>query len=385
MNNDADSRAPARKGPLTGTTLVELGGIGPGPYCGQLLGDLGAQVIVIDRPGMNVPMVERRGKKSIVVNMREKGAVSLVRKIVAKADMAIEGFRPGVAERLGVGPEDCLKDNPALVYGRMTGWGQTGPWASMAGHDINYLGITGALHAMGEAGRPPSPPLNLVGDYGGGSLFLAMGMLAALSRARTTGVGDVVDAAIIDGVASMFGIIRSLDGLQRWTTDRAQNVLDGGAPFYRCFETADHKFMAVGAIEPQFFEKLLSVLTIDPDHFGDQRDEGRWPEQHKILEKTFSQHSRDHWAALFDGVDACVTPVLDYNEAPLHPQNIARGQMPKDDLFTHPLVAPSFSSGTIEPVTDIPKRGQHTDDILKNSGYSADDIEEMKLAGIVHS
>lgn len=335
-------------GPLTGYKIIELAGIGPGPYAGQLLADMGAEIICVTRPGasatpgMGGTSVDQRGKSFIEIDLRKpEGAVELL-KIVETADALFEGNRPGVAERLGVGPEDCHAVNPRLVYGRMTGWGQNGPWAKMAGHDINYISITGALHAMGPKDLPPPPPLNLVGDYGGGTMNLVIGILAALLRAQKTGKGDIVDAAIIDGVSSMMGIIYSLDYMKLWTEKRGSNLLDGGTPFYRCYETSDGKYMAVGCIEPQFFALMLSLLEIDANEFGFQMNPQEWPKQHQTLEQTFAQKTRDEWAKIFDGTDACVTPVLTYQEACEHPQNQARGGLNVKDGLVHPQLMPQF-------------------------------------------
>lgn len=294
------------------------------------------------------------------------------------ADILFEGNRPGVAERLGVGPGDCHSVNPKLVYGRMTGWGQTGPWAQMAGHDLNYIGLTGALEAMGRKGEPPRPPLNLVGDYGGGSLFMVMGLLAALYRAQISGRGDVVDAAIIDGTSSMMGIVYSLHALGLWRNERQANLLDGNMPYYRCYATRDGKFMAVGCIEPQFFALMLKMLEIDPAEFGGQNDPTAWPGQHKQLEQIFLRKDRDEWAALFDGSDACVTPVLDYLEAAHHPQNAARSGLEEIAGVIHPAKAPVFErrygaslKEKLEEETIEPR------DILKLEGFSTEEISEL--------
>ncbi|MCD7107786.1 CoA transferase [Rhizobium sp. DKSPLA3] len=359
--------------PLTGYRVVELGAIGPGPYCGQLLADLGADVIVVHRPGPDLPSVDARGKRSIVVDLRKAGAADIVLDLVETADVLIEGNRPGVAERLGVGPLACLERNPALIYGRMTGWGQTGPWAGMAGHDINYIALTGALLALGKDGEPPPPPLNLVGDFGGGSLFLALGIVSALLRAQKTGTGDIIDASILDGTSSMMGVVHSLTANGQWTAARGANLLDGGAPFYRCYRTSDHKFMAAGAIEPQFFARMLGVLGIDPVDFGPQNDPAAWPAQHRILEKVFASRNRDDWAALFDGVDACVTPVLDYLEAPSHPQNRARRSHLRAGDLVHPHEAPRFAGSSADWTPPaVRPRGADTAQIVPQAAGGGD-------------
>lgn len=370
-------------GPLAGYRIIELAGIGPGPYAGQLLADLGAEVICIQRPGggsvpgAGLKTIDQRGKRSLILDLRKPGAAEIVLKLVATSDALLEGNRPGVTERLGVGPEECHKVNPKLVYGRMTGWGQTGPWANMAGHDINYLSITGALNAMANRDRPPAPPLNLVGDYGGGSLFLIMGMLSALLKAEKTGKGEVVDAAIIDGVSSMMGIVYSLSAIGIWRTDRQSNLLDGAMPYYRCYTTKDGGYMAVGCIEPQFFAMMLEKLDINPTEFGGQNDPKMFASQHKRLEEIFASKTRDAWADIFNGSDACVTPVLDYTEATAHPQNAARGGLKDHDGIHHPRTAPAFISRTTEPEFIIPKGGADTHSILQAAGYSSDEIDSF--------
>lgn len=378
------------KGPLSGYTIIELAGIGPGPYASQLLSDMGADVIMVERPGGNfagqgVPMIEKRGKRSIVLDLRKEGAAEIVLKLVKNADVLIEGNRPGVTERLGVGPEDCHAVNPKLVYGRMTGWGQTGPWASMAGHDINYISMTGALEAMGPKGDVPYPPLNLVGDYGGGSMFLVTGILAALLNAEKTGQGDVIDAAIIDGTFSLMGIVHTLGGLGQWRPNRQSNLLDGGMPFYRCYKTADDKHMAVGCIEAQFFKMMLDLLEIDADGFGGQNDPKAHAAQHEKLEAVFASKTRDEWSEIFDGSDACVTPVLNYIEAADHPHAAARGALTKDGFFMHPKGAPDFQkAGSGADFTISPKGGDFKD-ILGSAGFSPSDIESAVQNCLVYN
>ena len=372
-------------GPLTGLRVLELAGIGPGPYAGQLLADLGAEVTVVHRPGPDAPTVDMRGKRSVVIDLRKPGAAEVVLKLAERSDVLIEGNRPGVAERLGIGPDAVHARNPKLIYGRMTGWGQTGPWAGMAGHDINYISLTGALFAMGEADRPPPPPLNLVGDYGGGSLFLVFGIMAALWRAQTTGKGEVVDAAIVDGVASMMGMFNSLAAAGAWGPNRQANWLDGGAPYYRCYRTKDGGFMAVGAIEPKFFETLLEKLGLDSAAFGAQNNNARWPSQHKTLEETFLTKTRDEWAALFDNIDACTTPVLSHQEAPSHPHNAARVSHAKVGRLTHPHAAPRFlAEPDWTPPASAPK-GADTEAVLQEAGVTATEIEALRRDGVIPS
>ena len=298
----------------------------------------------------------------------------------------IEGNRPGVTERLGIGPKDCHAVNPKLVYGRMTGWGQSGPWANMAGHDINYLSITGALNAIGAKDTPPPPPLNLMGDYGGGSMFLLLGILSAVVKAKETGKGDVVDAAIIDGVSSMMGIVYTMHGVNVWNTERQSNLIDSASPFYRCYQTKDDKFMAVGCIEPRFFSCMQDLLGVNPDQYGQQHDRGLWPDQCKQLERVFASRTREEWTAIFEGSDACVTPVLDYMEATEHPQNVARGGLTKQGAFIHPRTAPVFESNPHDDDAFIPSvKGRDTKDILKECGYAEASILKFIKNNVISS
>lgn len=364
--------------PLHGYRIIELAGIGPGPYAGMLLSDMGAEVILVNRPGFAIPTVHDRGKTSITIDLRKPDSAQVLLDLVAKSDAIIEGLRPGVVERLGIGPEDCHAVNAKLVYGRMTGWGQTGPWAKTAGHDLNYVSITGALGAMGKKGELPTPPLNLIGDYGGGTMFLVMGMLAALLQAERTGKGDVIDAAMIDGVNSMMSMFHSLAGIGQWKPDREANLLDGGMPFYRCYETSDGKFMAVGCIEPQFFAEFLRLIEVDPDAFGEQMDKREHAGQHTKLEAIFKTKTRDDWTKIFDGTDACTSPVLDYIEAADHPQNRARGGLTKHGLFVHPRPAPVFGADYefADPV--LPAINGARADITSWLGY-----DDAKVAALI--
>ncbi len=371
--------------PLEGFRVIELAGLGPGPYAGQLLADMGAEVILVNRPGPMgaIPNISNRGKKAITLDLRKPEGAGVVLDLIKSADVLIEGLRPGVTERLGVGPEACHALNSKLVYGRMTGWGQTGPWAKVAGHDINYISITGALGAMGRKGMPPSPPLNLVGDYGGGSLFLVNGILAALLRAGRTGKGDIVDAAIIDGTNSMMSILHMLSGLGQWTPERGVNLLDGAKPYYRCYATQDEKFMAVGPLEPQFFAEMLRLLEIDKADYGGQNDASKFADQHALLEGVFASKTRDDWAVIFDGTDACVTPVLTYDEAPEHPQNSARGGLRKQGAFVHPRAAPVFSDSELDPDFHVPGANDAADELFSELGYDAAKVEKLRAAGVI--
>ncbi len=372
-----------RKGPLSGYRVVELKGIGPGPYAGMVLADLGADVIVVERPVDVMRGIDLRGKRSIVLDLKKPEAIAALLKIVAASDVLIEGLRPGVTERLGIGPAQCHAVNPKLVYARMTGWGQSGPWSQMAGHDINYISMTGALHAMGKADQPPMPPLNIVGDFGGGSMFLVTGIIAALLRAEKTGQGDIVDAAIVDGVNSMMSFIYSRHGAGAWKPQREANLLDGGAPFYRCYTAADGKFVAVGCIEPQFFAVMMERLQLDMAAYGAQHDQSLWPQQHRMLETAFAAKTRDEWDAIFAGTDACVTPVLDYQEVAHHPANAARHTHITDADWTHPQIAPRFSGQDLVQQFPMPTKGSDYKGILAEAGMSADEIAELINASAV--
>ena len=369
--------------PLSGYRIVELAGLGPAPYAGMLLADMGAEVILVSRPNGPPPVIQDRGKHPVAVDLRKPGGAQIVLDLIAESDALIEGLRPGVAERLGVGPDAAHAVNPRLVYGRMTGWGQTGPWAKTAGHDLNYISITGALHATGERGRPPMPPLNFVGDYGGGSLFLVAGVLAGLLSASRTKRGTVVDAAMIDGATSMMSIVHTLAAFGQWSTERQSNLIDGSRPFYRCYQCADGKFMAVACIEPQFFAEFLRVLEIDPDGFGGQNDASRFAEQHARLEALFRTRPRDAWAALFDGTDACTTPVLDYVEAQSHPQLAARNAVTKQGPWLHARPAPVFGSDLSVPDFAVPAPNSALDHVAALLDYDPARIAALKADGVL--
>ncbi|MBI3286242.1 MAG: CoA transferase [Burkholderiales bacterium] len=378
----------AATGPLSAIRIIEIAGLGPGPFCGQLFADLGADVICVERTDGGSPLrppisVEQRNKRSIAINLKSPEGVALLLSLVQSADGLIEGFRPGVAERLGVGPDVCLGLNPKLVYGRMTGWGQTGPLAHCAGHDINYIGLTGALQAMGQRGMPPLPPLNLVGDYGGGALFLAFGMVCALLEAKKSGMGQVVDAAIIDGTNALMGIIQTLHHANRWSTERETNFLDGAAPFYRTYETSDNKFIAVGAIEPVFFAALLEGLVVDANAFGPQWDTDAWSRQSALLAEIFRMKSREAWASMFEGSDACVTPVLDYREATQHSHQIARDGFVTVADMEQPAPAPRFSRTPGAVRWGAPQAGTHSVQILNELSIPNAEIESLLSSGVV--
>lgn len=341
--------APAERGPLGGVRVVELAGIGPGPFAAMLLADLGADVVRVDRPGgpgLGVDPahdITNRNKRSIVVDLKSPDGAARVLDLAARADILIEGYRPGVAERLGVGPADCHARNPRLVYGRMTGWGQDGPLAERAGHDVSYIAVTGALGMIGRPGEPPAVPANLLGDYAGGSLYLVVGVLAALHHARATGTGQVVDAAIVDGTAHLSAMIHGMLSAGAWQDRRGANLLDGGCPYYGTYETADGGHMAVGALEEKFSAEFLRLLGLD-DLQGARADLTRWPELRAAITARFRDRTRAEWTALFADSDACVAPVLSLREAPHHPHLAARGTFTDHGGITQPAPAPRFSA-----------------------------------------
>ena len=323
--SDPFVRAPS--GPLTGVRVIELSGIGPGPFCAMVLADFGAEVVRVDRadsvvggdPSVPPPHVFNRGRRSIGVDLKHPDGVATVLRLVERADALVEGFRPGVTERLGLGPDVCLARNPRLVYGRMTGWGQEGPYAPTAGHDINYIALAGALHPIGRHGEGPVPPLNLIGDFGGGGMLLALGLCAALVESGRSGQGQVVDAAMVDGAALLTTMIHAFLAIGMWTDERGTNMLDGGAPYYDTYECADGRYVAVGAIEPQFFAAMLAGLGLDAADLPKQNDRTRWPELRARFTEVFAGRDRDHWAKVFADSDACVTPVLAFGEVESEP------------------------------------------------------------------
>lgn len=373
-------------GPLVGVKIVEFAGIGPGPFCGMLLADMGADVVRIDRAesaGRGHPDLANRGKRSVAIDLKKPEGVEAALSLMEKADGLIEGFRPGVMERLGVGPDVALKRNPKLVYGRMTGWGQTGPWSSMAGHDIDYIALTGALHTMGRKGEPPAPPLNLVGDFGGGALYLAMGLLAGVIEARTSGKGQVIDCAMIDGAASLMTMFFNMKKVGMWTPERDSNLLDGGAHFYDTYECADGKWLAVGAIEPQFHAELVKGLGLPADVFGMYMDRAKWPEYSLRVAEVVKTKTRDEWMKVFDGTDACVAPVLSMDEAPKHPHNAERSTFVEAFGVTQPGPAPRFSrtAGAVNGAP--PLAGKQSKDVLESWGIEAERAAAFVAAGVV--
>ncbi|MEU8080531.1 CaiB/BaiF CoA-transferase family protein [Catellatospora citrea] len=355
-------------GPLDGLKVLEVGGIGPGPFCGMYLADLGADVVRVDRPGGGVTAVDprfdllQRGKRAVAVDLKDPAGVALLLRLVDRADVLIEGFRPGVAERLGFGPDVCLHRRPQLVYGRITGWGQDGPRARTAGHDLTYVAVTGALHAIGRAGGPPQIPLNLLGDFAGGAMYLVSGLLAALWRVRGGGPGQVVDAAIVDGAAHLMAMQWGMHAGGTWLDERGVNLLDGGAPFYDVYATADGRHVAVAALEPQFFAELLARLDLPAD--TPQYDRAAWPELRELLARRFAAQPQSHWAQLFADTDGCVAPVLSMAQAPTDPQLAARGTYLVRDGVVQPAPAPRFSGTPAEPGRPPALPGEHTAQVL---------------------
>lgn len=384
-------------GPLAGVRAVELAGVGPAPFAGMVLADLGASVIRVDRPdapasvaaasssggAADHPEMMNRGKRSIAVDLKQPGGAELVRELAAAADILLEGFRPGVVERLGVGPEQCWERNPRLVYGRVTGWGRDGPLSDSAGHDINYIALAGALAHMGRAGSPPTPPINLVGDFGGGGMLLAMGTLAALLEARSSGRGQVVDAAMTDGAALLMTMTHDWAQRGMWSDRRGANLLDTGAPFYDVYETADGEYMAVGALEPQFRAELLERLRVDVSDLGDLRDPVSWPALRARLAAAFVARTRREWTEIFAGGDACATPVLTMEEARDHPHNRARSLFAEVGGRTQPAPAPRFSRTPPPLPAPPPVPGADADRILAEAGFTPGEVGRLRETGVI--
>ena len=373
-------------GPLHGFRIIELAGIGPGPFCGMMLSDMGAEVIRVDRirPGASAPRdVLARNRRSIAVDLKQPEGVETVLRLVETADALFEGFRPGVTERLGLGPEHCQARNEKLVYGRMTGWGQDGPMAEAAGHDINYIGLAGALHAIGRAGERPVPPLNLVGDFGGGGMLLAFGMVCALLEAQKSGKGQVVDAAMVDGAASLMAMFFSMAAGGAFTDRRGTNLLDGGAHFYDTYETSDGKYICIGSIEPQFYALLVEKAGLDAKKFSAQMDPSGWPELKGELTRVFKTKTRDQWCQIMEGTDVCFAPVLSLFEAPEHPHNKARNTFVKLDGVTQPAPAPRFSRTVAEVSHSARAPGVDSRSVLSDCGFSAAEISALATAGVI--
>jgi alpha-methylacyl-CoA racemase len=379
-------------GPLAGVRIIELAGIGPGPFAAMVLSDLGAEVVRIDRaqqveggdPADPPKDILNRGRRSIGVDLKHPEGVQTVLRLAESAEALLEGFRPGVTERLGIGPDACFARNAALVYGRMTGWGQDGPYAQSAGHDINYIALSGALDAVGRAGGPPTPPLNLVGDFGGGAMFLALGVVAGILEARRSGQGQVVDVSMVDGSAVLMSMFHSFVAMGMWSWERGTNLLDSGAHMYDVYECADGRYVALGALESQFYAELRRLVGLDTDpDFDAQMDRERWPRLKEKLAAVLRTRSRDEWCTLLEHTDACFAPVLSMAEAPMHPHNAARGTFTEVAGVTQAAPAPRFSRtpGSID--WPPPHAGQHTDAILTDWGFSAAEINKLRDVGAV--
>lgn len=377
-------------GPLAGVRVVEVAGIGPGPFCAMLLADLGAEVVRVDRAsaaggdGSSARFdILGRGRRSVAVDLKADGGGEVVLRLVEQADALLEGFRPGVAERLGIGPAPCLARNRRLVYGRMTGWGQDGPLADAAGHDITYAAVAGALAHIGRAGQLPTPPLNLVADFGGGGMLLALGLLAGLLHAQRTGEGQVVDAAMVDGTALLMAPFFGARATGFWSDERGTNLLDSGAPFYDVYRCSDGGEIAVGAIEPQFFAALLEVLELAADSLPDQNDQSQWPELRAALTGAFASRPRDEWLQRAEGRDACLAPVLTMAQAAEHPHLQARGTIVERDGVPQPAPAPRFSATPSALDRPPAAPGQHTTEVLQAWGFSEAEAAELRAAGTV--
>lgn len=375
-------------GPLNGYTVIELAGIGPAPMGGMMLADMGAEVIRIDRAaGANnmMPMdVSARGKKSVVLNLKDPAGIETLLRLVEKADVLVDPFRPGVCEKLGIGPDACLARNPKLVFARMTGWGQDGPLAQAAGHDINYISITGALYAMGRKGQKPVPPLNLVGDMGGGGMLLVTGVLAALLESSNSGKGQVIDVAMVDGAAQLMWMFHGFQAMGLWdASQRESNMLDGGAHYYDTYECADGQYISIGSIEPQFYALLKHHAGLSEADFGDQNNAAAWPQMKEKLTAVFLQKSQAEWCAIMEGTDVCFAPVLSFVDAPAHPANVARKTYIEVGGVTQPAPAPRFSRTPSSVRHPGPNPGRDTDTVLAAMGFAEREISELRHKGAV--
>jgi len=377
--------------PLDGIKVVEMAGLAPSPYCGMILADFGAEVVVVDRPSKGGPEIPNimaknpfdRGKRSMRVNLKTEQGAAMMRRMIQASDVLLEPYRPGVMEKLDLGPDEALKLNPRLVYARLTGWGQEGPYAGMAGHDINYIGLSGALSLFRRKGERPLPPCNLLGDFAGGGMLCAMGILLALIERNRSGKGQVVDAAMVDGAANLATLFYGLLANHLMTLDIGTNMLDSGAPYYQTYETADGKYMAVGAIEGRFYEELLKGLNLDPSSLPGQNDWERWPEMTATFAEIFKTRTRDEWTAIFEGKDACVAPVLGLDEVDQHPHNRERGLLTNLDGVLQPLPAPRLSRTPGSAQMPGRPRGSETREILKELGYDTEEIEALTKDDIV--
>lgn len=375
-------------GPLNGYTVLELAGIGPAPMGGMVLADMGAEVIRIDRasnaPGLQMKDVSTRGKKSVALNLKDPAGVETLLRMVENADVVIDPFRPGVCEKLGIGPDVCLQRNPKIVFARMTGWGQEGPLAQAAGHDINYISITGALYAMGRKGEKPVPPLNLVGDMGGGGMLLVNGILAALLETANSGKGQVIDAAMVDGAAQLMWMFHGFEAMGMWNAnERESNLLDGAAHFYDAYECADGEYISIGSIEPQFYALLKEQAGLSEDEFGDQNNAEKWPEMKAKITEVFKQKTQAQWCEIMEGTDVCFAPVLSFMDAPQHPANVARNSYVEVDGVTQPAPAPRFSRTPSAVRNSGSAAGADTQAVLAEMGFAENELDELKASGAI--
>jgi len=376
-------------GPLDRVKIIEIAGIGPGPFCAMMLADMGADIIRVERRGLPTARTDmkyqvlNRGRRSVAIDLKKPEGVESVLNLVERADALFEGFRPGVMERLGLGPDVCLKRNPRLVYGRMTGWGQEGPLSQAAGHDINYIATTGALYAIGRRGEKPVPPLNLVGDFGGGGMLLAFGIVCALYETQVSGQGQVVDAAMVDGSAALMAMFDGRRAGGAWTDQRGKNFLDSGSHFYDAYETADGRWVAVGSLEPQFYALLLKHAGIDDPDFQEQMNQIKWSKFKEKITAVFKTKTRDQWCEIMEGTDVCFAPVLSMEEAPKYHHHMARGTFVEVDGVPQPAPAPRFSRTKPEIQGPPPAPGEHTESALRGWGFSSEKIKSLKKAGAI--
>lgn len=374
-------------GPLQGTRVIELAGIGPGPFCGMMLADMGAEVIRVDRitgeSSFRVNDVLTRGRRSIAIDLKSSDGREVILRLCEQADAIFEGFRPGVTERLGIGPEDCMARNSRLVYGRMTGWGQDGPMAQAAGHDINYIALAGALHGIGRKGERPVPPLNLVGDFGGGGMLLAFGLVCAMLETQKSGKGQVVDAAMVDGAATLMAMFFTMKASGMYSDERGTNLLDGGAHFYDSYETSDGKYISLGSIEPQFYALLVEKAGLDKEDFSNQMDQGKWSELKTDLIELFKTKTRDEWCEIMEGTDICFAPVLSLSEVADHPHNKARATFAELEGMLQPTPAPRYSRSTVSLTHASRMAGEDSRVVLAQVGYDEKRIDQLIEDGVI--